>query len=313
MTSINPWSNIKPLSKRRVDAANKHDVFWFTNHDGKLGFLIETSAELNYESSMDLKGILVTKREVTQGISQFILVLHNNNEWQLFEVLCHDLVAISKLYDTEIEMIKNIELRLNKWQRMLQLNNHTNLSIERQMGLFSELSFLLDEIMRKINIRGAVESWTGADYDKQDFAINETTIEIKSHTATKGNYINISSVDQLKQMSKYLYLVVYSLNLSEKGTSCGEVVSKIRDLLELETVETMMLFENKLINYGYIPSLVQNDLQRFDIVRKSVYLVNGDFPKIASEDISPIINHVQYSIDLDYCTSFLLDIESIHI
>ncbi len=311
--NINPWSDIKPLSKRRIDSANKHDIYWFVNHDGKMGFLIEFNCVFNFDNAINLKGILVTKRKTEQNVGQYILILHNIVEWQLFEVLCRDLVATSKQYSSEDEMIIKIELRMKKWQKMLQMNVDLGLSKERQMGLFTELSFLHDKIAKKVSIKNAIESWTGADYDKQDFVINETAIEIKSHLATKGNQISISSIDQLCKRTEFLYLAVYSLNISNSGLSCEDIVTKIRTLMNSETFESIQLFEDKLIKYGYFPSPAQCDYLKFEKVQECAYLVKEDFPKIVPKDISPIIRQVQYTVDLDYCTRFLLNFDDIKI
>ena len=50
--------------------------------------------------------------------------------------------VIYAVYDSDEMMIHAVEVRLQRWQELLKKENRHGISIESQMGLFSELSFL---------------------------------------------------------------------------------------------------------------------------------------------------------------------------
>ena len=157
-------------------------------------------------------------------------------------------------------------------------------------------------------IKQAIDSWVGADFDKQDFLLDMAIIEIKSYKASKGARINISSLEQLYSDNKPLYLVSYSLTTSENGLSLNDMVESINDLLESESNE---IFDNKLMEYGFIPEIMETKQLTFIIDKIWAFYVSDDFPKIIPHNIKSQITNVKYSIDLHYCTDYEVATEDI--
>ena len=135
-------------------------------------------------------------RDINNGVEQFIFLNHNK-DWNIFLILCRDLIEVAKKCETDQKMIRATQLRLQRWQQLLKSEFRKEFPIEKQMGLFSELLCLRDLIIPKLGVASAIKSWVGPDYDKQDFLLDTLAIEVKSYKTSKGELINISSKEQL--------------------------------------------------------------------------------------------------------------------
>lgn len=55
------------------------------------------------------------------------------------------------------------------------------------------------------------------------------------------------------------------------------------------------------MDYGYIPEVEIENLLKFIIDKKQIYVVDDTFPKINPYSLDPQIRDVRYSIDLSQC------------
>jgi len=306
--NINPWLNMKESARRRIESANAHNIFWITDLEGKYGFCLQSENLFkNIKSPANLNGISILKRNSAYNFGELFLILNDKEDWQIFHALCEDLISITHKYDNDEAMINATEVRLKRWQQLLKQDRNQDMSLERQMGLFSELLCLRDIIAPKIGMEQAIISWVGADFDKQDFLLDDVIIEVKSYRTTKSPIINISSLQQLHSDKEPIYLLTYSLMQSENGVSIVSVVSDINKMLENETEEVQNVFDNKLLEYGYIPEIVKTPFFKFIVDKTKAYQVSETFPKISPQYIKNQILKVKYSIDLIQCTEFEVD------
>src|SRR5690606_24382804 len=89
----NPWAQMPPNSKRRIEEWSERNLFWITDLKGAYGFNIRSSTPFRENSTkLRLKGIEIGKSVTSEG-ADFYLVLHKNDDWQIFEVLCLDLIS----------------------------------------------------------------------------------------------------------------------------------------------------------------------------------------------------------------------------
>jgi hypothetical protein len=302
---INPWKHMKKNTRRRVEADLKHDIFWIVDADGKYGFYIETASFQNNKiDKISLKGISILKKEF-ENRSKLFIGLNNNEDWNIFYSLCNDLIGIAKKYENEKLMFNAIENRLKKWQQFLLKNKTVDFPLHKQMGLISELLTLKEIIAKKIGYEKAVNSWVGADFDKQDFLLNDCIMEIKSYKTSKTPIVNISSVNQLYSDKIPLFLVTYGLTPShDKGFEIDKIINEIeKNLLEI-SFELYEIFQLKLYEYGYIPAI---ETYRFIIDKVMYFNVTDEFPKIIPTMIRSQITDVRYSIDLLQCQDFIIE------
>lgn len=313
MTKIdNPWLNMPESSQRRVDTQSNHNLFWITDLEGRYGFLLHSQYKFqDITNPANLKGITIVKRNTMSNNGELFLILNKNEDWQIFVALCEDLISITHKYEKDEAMISAVEVRLKRWQQLLKQDRNQDMSLERQMGLFSELLCLKDIIYPKIGISQSITSWVGADFDKQDFLLDNAIIEVKSYRTTKGPTVHISSLQQLYSDKEPLFLLTYGLTQSENGLSINDLVQDIDKLLENESTEIKDSFDNKLLEYGFIPEIVKTPLYTFISDKNRVYFISDEFPKISPYNVKSQIQNVKYSIDLLQCMDYEIDKKNI--
>ena len=289
---VNPWEHMPESSERRADSRTQFNLFWIIDLSGKYGFSVRTNRIFeNIEETIKLKGISILKRNSKNKKGEMFLILNRKEDWELFYVLCNDLITTALRCSTEDMLMDRIEVRLERWQHLLKKENNKKLTIEIQMGLFAELLCLRDIVAPSIGLTQAIIAWVGPEYDKQDFLMETSAIEVKAYKTSKGGYVKISSLQQLDSPKDYLYLLVNGLTYSEEGLSIADIVLSIKELLRTEPPDYYDLFEDKLIEYGYMPELINEPLKKFIVDAQKAYDVNDSFPKIIINIISFLSIH----------------------
>lgn len=307
----NPWKNMSESTQRRIKAETPHNLFWVTDLRGKYGFLLQSKDIFkNNKLPANLRGIELLKRNSDSGCGELFLVLNDKEDWEIFYALCSDLISITDAYPTDSEMIVAVETRLKRWQQLLKNSRIDSMTIHQQMGLFCELLCLRDVVTPKYGIDQAITSWVGPDFDKQDFLLDKAIIEVKSYKTSKGQSIRISSVKQLISDKVPLFLLTYGLTQTENGESVKDIVDDINNHLSGSANDIKNQFEEKLIEYGYAPHMIQTTLYGFIVDKNRVFSVSDDFPKIRHNCVMHGIADVKYSIDLLECETFESDIEN---
>jgi len=309
-----PWNGMEESSQRRVDFETEHNLFWITDLEGKYGFCLQSKNIFDtIKSPANLKGISILKRNSNHNYGELFLVLNKKEDWQIFYTLCQDLISITHKYEDDKAMISAVEVRLKRWQQLLRYERNIVLSLEAQMGLFSELLTLKEILVPKVGIEQAIVSWVGADFDKQDFLLANAIIEVKSYRTSKSPIVTISSLQQLYSDKEPLYLLTYGLTQTDNGTSIDKLVQDIYEMLENKSAEVRDIFDNRLIEYGFIPELIESSLFKFIVDKRRTYYVSESFPKILPPTVASQILTVKYSIDLLQCDEFEIDINKIEI
>lgn len=308
----NPWKDMQESSRRRVDNLSDHNIFWITDLKGSYGFCLQSKNTFNNTDSKSyLKGINIVKRNSAEDIGELFLLLNQKEDWPIFLSLCNDLVSMTHRYDDDLAMISAVEIRLNRWQQLLKLDSLNEMSQKAQMGLYSELTCLLEMVIPKYGVSQSITAWVGPDFDKQDFLLDNAIFEVKSYKTSKGEVVNISSVNQLYSEKIPLYLLTYGLTVSENGTSIDDLVLVINELLESETNDFKDQFDSKLMEYGYIPELATKPLIKFIVDKNKGYLVSDSFPKLDPTSLAQEIISVKYSIDMLLCEQHGVDLSTI--
>lgn len=306
----NPWDGMKPSQKIRVDEIKREfECYWVTDPAGKYGYLVESKEDFELpKNQIKLQGITVTIQD-----SMLILILEENQNWQIFKHLCEDLSGASVDKESAINFIKTAQIRLKRWQDLLKFARNKSMSVELQMGLFSELSFIKDVLVQKLGIKQALNSWVGPDKDKQDFLLDNFIFEIKSHRTSKSPTASISSAGQLHSEKEPIYLISYALTTNAAdGPSIIDLVKEIEVLIDKNDNGSGLIesFHLQLDNYGYNPEFtIERPALKFLIDSMTCYYVDDDFPKLTK--IPMEINHLQYGIDLTKCSNFKFDIEEV--
>lgn len=310
MTKENPWEEIAYGTQRR--ALMEHNIFWIKESKGDYGICIEIQNEKGVRvGELDLKDIEVFEK-ISKDVFKWYLVLRNKEEWQIFKVLCNDLMEAATSAKTEKAMLSIMEVRLKRWQNLLKKSRNLNLSTEVQMGLYSELECLKSIVALQIGIKAAIQNWVGPDSGRQDFLLDNSALEVKSYRTSKGEKITISSKDQLTSEKENLYLVTYALTKSDNGKSIEDEAKEIKQLLN-ETGEQQLidLLDMKLLDYGYSPLIHKpNMLDSFIVDKIKHYIIDEQFPRLTSHQIPAEIITVRYQIDMSLCSEWEIKLEN---
>lgn len=300
----NPWKTMKNSTQRRVKEDIPYDIFWIVDLEGKYGLHIKIKSICNKEIDvLKLKGISILKRYDNSSTELFI-ALNNNQDWEIFLTLCQDLILIAQKYTNDLIMFSAIENRLKKWQQFLLKNKNIDFSLQKQMGLFSELLCLKNIVSSNLSIENSIKAWVGPDFDKQDFLLDNMIIEVKSYKTSKTPIVYISSAAQLYSDKEPIYLISYGLTPTENGQSIDKIISEIEN--KIHDLDILDIFYNKLFDYGYMPEL---DIKKYSFIvdKIMVFHVADNFPKIIPINIDSRILNLQYSIDLLHCQDFLIE------
>lgn len=277
---INPWLVMGENSERRVNINFNYDLFWVVDLEGRYGFCIKSKRLVDDGINIiNLKGITVKRITENEDFSRLYLILNEKEDCEIFLNLCEDLINTANRYDDNEKIIIAVEDRLKRWQQLLKNDNYDGLTIERQMGLFSELLCLKNNILHEVGIKDAIISWVGPEFDKQDFLIDSAVIEVKSYRTSKGQVVHISSLQQLQSPKTPLYLVAYGLTTSDRGLSVSDIIEIIKKQIDDEWLQDK--FETKIFEYGYISGVSnRKKIYKFIVDSEKVYSVSNLFPRI---------------------------------
>lgn len=308
---VNPWLKMLPDSVRRVDSKIAHNLFWMLDQAGNYGFYLKTAKDFkSTEIDIRLRGITLIKRNY-ENCGELFLILNRQNDWELFFSVCKDIISICATYSTNEEMVVAVENRLKRWQAFLMQNTEVSLSLIMQMGLFAELMFLIDILIPKRGASAAIIAWGGPESDRQDFSLTDIAIEIKSYKTSRSPQVSISSTHQLFTDTKPLFLIAYGLTEAENGQSIADLINELDLLISSESISIIQLFERKLIEFGYMPGMTYDVMYKFAVDSLRGFIVEKDFPRILPHQTSREIIAVNYTIDLQLCTRFEIDVNNI--
>jgi len=198
---------------------------------------------------------------------------------------------------------------INDWKELFRAARSNKLSENKIIGLLGELQFLNNVSQKIDDTTIAIETWQGPLGNDEDFSLDGNVYEVKSSKSSQNNLIKINSLRQINSDNIPTYLVHQSFSSSNADNSDAlslySVVADIRNKLKFEFTK-LAEFEHKLFQSGYLHD--EKYLEpTFSHDASTYYEVRDDFPLIYSDALDPRISRVRYSLDLDKCKEFLVD------
>ena len=148
-------------------------------------------------------------------------------------------------------------------------------------------------------------AWRGPWGSRHDFEWPDKSVEVKGTTNSRGHIHTIHGIDQLeKPEAGPLYL--FSMCIREEAGAVNNLpglIETCRDRL-LDSENALVRFESGLIQLGYSP-LYEDEYRKLTlrVVDASLYLVDGDFPKLTRASfpsgIPSGVEKVDYEINLN--------------
>jgi len=314
MMKNNPWSLIKRAGKgfdsERIDPKSKFDFFWAVSKNGKYQFFIEhTHLEDWPTKKIILAGIDIQQFQTSTGF-RLALSLSETNDWDIFYILCEDLLQASDNSQEEKGMLNIVYNRLLRWQKLFRKLGKKLLSDMEQQGLIGELYFLKNYLLTSFSDTEALSFWRGPFGEQQDFGLGKTAIEVKSKQGTSAPYIQISSIDQLDSQLEYCFLYVITLNSAphaiHEAFSLNKIIEDIKS--SMNDANDIDIFENLLSEVGYM-NLPEYSEKNYLISNESVFEIKDGFPRLLAQDIPTGITSIQYKIEIKECKPFTITME----
>lgn len=317
----NPWASLSTpdtsdyFRTRRVSedlCPCEHKLSWAKDCDGRVGLYIE------YSSAQDRRRVSIPKfshievREIAdreKGCAIAVL-LKNDVYKDTFYEICVDIIKAVQAIEPRRLRAATI-LRLQKWSCFLEKGG-SGMDDRKQRGLIAELLFLDSIAIPAVGDENAIRGWTGPERQARDFSFGGKSIEVKSKKGSDNHFITISSSEQLETGEAeqlYLYVVEVRAPGKDKSVSVNLMVAKVKTSMESQFA--LCEFETKLARLGYFgPDSADGEWSLGTIY---AYVVQQGFPRIESAQIPGGISHVKYSIDLNYCTEYLVDLDNLKI
>ena len=232
---------------------------------------------------------------------------------EIFALLADDVISAADGLETAQEVVDAVALRLGMWQRFLQRATPDGLSAEEQAGLFGELWFLLEKLAPRLGAEAALGAWRGPLGGIQDFQAGSWAVEVKTSRQLAPASVRIANERQLQSDGlDLLALLIVALEQRSGGSSTlNEAVAGARTLVA-GTPEVARVLEDMLLSAGYVDEHARRYQGTSYTVRWTLCaLVQTGFPRLTEADLPPGVGDVSYSLSLDACKAFGLDLDEL--
>jgi len=305
---LNTPSGIK-INTKRISSHHPVDLFYGKDIDGSYLFLYRANTLLHQklEEGLSIEGIDISLNDV-KGQTMLLLKLEDSQNWEMFSALCDDLIHATEAAEPDdLSIISTTLARLRKWQKFLKSKRFKIMSPEMQMGLYGELLFLKEDLIPRIGVQTAIQSWVGPEGAPQDFQIEEMAVEIKSKSGVTQQTVRINNIDQLYSKLPKLKLKVYTFAFYDheepESYSLNSIIESIRELACACPSDTIDRFDDLLESVDYVHLKVYGD--RFYITSNSTtFDVINDFPKITRKNTHDAIENAEYTLNLGALDDF---------
>jgi len=306
----NPWSQIeKPARDFNVRlVGDKHllKLYWGRDTRGRYLFIYDALPDgLPEKSSLpNLEGIGAYLANEGAASAKLILILNETVNWELFHALCSDLVRATEKVEDGPAASAVLLRRLNRWQEFLKKARSGILPMESIKGLIGELIYLSKHVAPVFGLNDAVTFWKGPEGAPQDFAVNNTAIEIKCQSGSSKPYVRITSAEQLDPQLPEGFLTVFTIATAgeddkEKFT-LNSVVEELRIALQTASEPARERFEDLLYLAGYVTSEAYDEYQ-FNVIAVKSFKLEDGFPRLMISEIPQGIDNVTYNLSLEAC------------
>lgn len=230
-----------------------------------------------------------------------------NND--IFTMLVADIMICLRKIGDENKYVETLKDRILQWKKFFTDKKSDLLNESMIIGLFGEISFIKD--MQEQSYKNISLHWNGPLKAAQDFQSEKLAIEIKSSVSNKISNVGISSLEQLDIGEREnLFLLAYQL---EADDSCGYTLPELIDAtLSNMPDANRSIFIAKLLCLGYSNEQRNAYTNAYRVVKRNIYNVNDEFPKILRRDIPNAITSVKYNLNLQECECHLVNEETLY-
>ena len=274
-------------------------------------FIISKTTEVNILNFSNLQEIQVDMFASPNDWDKNILIfkLLNFDHKDIFAVLCEDLILSIANETNEKKIIREVLNRFEKWKSLFNKIGLQGLKPEEQRGLFGELYFLRNFLIKENDYLGVLTTWTGTEKQIRDFQSGSWAVEVKTTHGNNHQKVQISNERQLDTTNlKDLFLYHISIEQQQSsGETLNDILDSVSNILSVDTI-SLNKFKSKIYEAGYFD--IHRNLYEtigYHIRQEVFYKVENDFPRIEENDIRMGVGDVKYSIILSQCTPFVIN------
>ncbi len=314
-----PWESLSPpvqateVSARRVDHEPQWDLYWALDTSSNCLLILQHAPEYHPKNRLPrLRGLEIEIKVQPAGEPKLLIIrLKDNDQRDIFHLLCLDIIAATRLARSEEDAIERFLTRTWRWHRLLRNGRSDKLSDEEQKGLIGELQLIRQHLFPSIGIEAGIKSWTGPFGTPKDFEVGRVCIESKARRGAARPFVTISTEHQLDTDgidALFLYVLeVTGTSLSDpKGLTVTEVSRSVLEEIQQCSASVVELFEERLSATGFN---WEDDYsqKKWLIGSECLFEVVGKFPRITPRMYPSGTTDVRYSISLQECETYRTD------
>ena len=318
-----PWkdiltpSGLDAVSAKRVDPAIRWNFFWGRDVDRKCLFVLAHGSDAIPAARLpNLRGVEIS--DVNRGSTldrMLIFKLVEDGHRDIFERLCRDIVASAGRANSETEAVALTLARTWRWHHLLRGGADGRLSSEEQKGLAGELLLIERHLLQCLSAREIIASWRGPLDAPKDFEIGRLCVEVKARRGAATPHIAISSADQLDTSGvDELFLSVVELDQApanaHQSFTLSDLATRVRDRLVALDSSVEEPLDRLLEAAGFDCSDDYADNRMIEGASRLFRVAEG-FPRLCSSALPSGIDNVRYSIALQDCLPFTVELGSL--
>ena len=285
-----------------------------SNPDGELGLFLRTREHVTFEDRELVGSEQISISCTPDGEGDLIaLVLEKGASREMFLQLCDDLVTRVVVHDSERAAATTFVRRFNAWQHFLRRTRGSELSRERQLGLYGELKTLQELLIPHLGTVKAVSSWTGPARTPQDFQWDGMAIEVKTVVHSEPQTFRIDGERQLDDFGLDALLLAHHRVFRHQGAgeTLPDLIATIRGSISADE-GPVDDFDDSLLATGYR----DDDAGSYGSIGYSLkdttyYRVQPGFPRLTEADLFPGIGSVVYTVTASACSRFEVETNSV--
>jgi hypothetical protein len=308
------WDQIsKPFnSAASIRVAVEHPLNLFVGYsdDGRRELILKSASPVFQDAELPEFENIEIQREDDPGGYGLCIRLSDSSLKDLFSAICADLVDASSKAESEKGAVLIFMSRVLRWSALLEERKRSGLSFSQQLGLLGEL-YVLSWVLERnlLSAETLVRGWRGPDGDARDINLGATSVEVKATLGTAKNVLAISSLDQLDAGTRQLVISHCRFSPSDNGESLGSLISEIETVLGRFT-NAWSVFWKKLHLVGFDPDAEYVD-NSYELLKKTLYEVSENFPRLTADNVDPAIRKAQYEIDCAGLDGYIIDEEKL--
>lgn len=274
---------------------------WVKTADKGVGIALEFHGVVDISNIESSKYFDVGVKNVPHIGGVLTIVCSDSEFFEIFEVLCRDLITAATQAENLPEAIRIIGDRITAWTKLFA-RGYKGLRQNEVYGLAAELSFL--KLWLSPLFLERVEGWLGSKGGSQDFVSRSKgkSVEVKSRLESQ-NVVNISSLEQLDSGGA-LFLCVYPVTKIKEGSFFETLDSLVEEISRDLELQDLVVFNQLLLLAGYIKG--HHEGYRMKIGAPDFYEISTGFPRIIRANIASEIMSCRYELNLDKCVNYII-------